>query len=496
MKNIIITAFFSVLVVASFGQTLKNATTVNTTKNFRLFAQDETNWYKDKQIDFDSLKDLTNPLKTVWGNRTLNQDSTIYFKNLQAGTLQIDTLKTSKDVKTKPVNDLIYNNEIDKTDFKIVETDNSRISYLDDYNLYITTISDGAGEFNIRETNPVRYRNGGAFIQQNGSFYVERSVRSHSYSMQLETYTNADTLIVQVVDADRKMFVSVNDSIYYITQTNAINNVATYKIPIAYHDGNYRLVTFGMSNFTLFKIGVRSEFKMHKPDYEITDSYGIISDSYGVGQLALTHLDLILLQNKTSDFYINAIGGAGYATFSTMVSKLSERKINKIILFGGFNNFTTSESELTLQINRFLDSCTLYKAEPLIFTPFKSSEAQSYKDGVKRVYKTVVKVAKNHIVYNANNIIFDFLADSIHPNVNGYFQIYEGLKYAFSNQKVLNTFGGLVELSYVPTSSTDLQNEVLVSEIGKQYLLNSSGSWYIVTKISDAKIARTSIAEF
>lgn len=52
----------------------------------------------------------------------------------------------------------------------------------------------------------------------------------------------------------------------------------------------------------------------------------------------------------------------------------------------------------------------------------------------------------------------------------------------------------LVELSYVPSSSTNLQAEAASAAIGTKWLLNDSGSWYEVVKISATELARTPYA--
>ena len=65
-----------------------------------------------------------------------------------------------------------------------------------------------------------------------------------------------------------------------------------------------------------------------------------------------------------------------------------------------------------------------------------------------------------------------------------------------NNTLKLNNGLKILELSYVPENSNDLQAETINAEVGTLWMLNVSGSMYLVTKISETKIARTPFAEW
>ena len=481
MKKFTLLALFILINFVAIGQTLSGADkqTVNISGS-------------NTAVTLDTFAKFYNPFITDLGNKG-TQDSALTFESLTVNNL--NTLSTTNDVLSKPVSDLIYNKAADKTSFKIVRIDSNRVLEAG-FDMMFAGKNTGGGVFGLDTTKPFRFRNGEPYVQNGGSYYVARSVSSKDYNLQIETYTNADTICITVVDANRKIYVNVDDSLYFLVQTSFINNIATYKLPIPYKSKGYRLVTIGMSDALYYKIGVKTGFNMYKPDYETSHPVGVISDSYSVGQVAITHLDLLSLSNKTSDFWINGIGGASYSTFSTMVKKFGDRNVNEVYLMGGFNNFATDTATLRTDINRFLDSCSYYNIKPNVFLPFKPSEVEPYNSGVKIVYKYVADVAKNYIVYNPFNIIFDFGVDNIHPDKNGYVQIYEGIKYAFSCEKIQYAYHGLIDLSYVPTSSTDLQLEALTAPINSEWLLLDGATYYRILKVSTTSLHRFAYASF
>ena len=484
MKKFTLLALFILINFVAIGQTLSGADkqTVNISGS-------------NTAVTLDTFAKFYNPLKTVYGN-TVTGDSTVYFQSVLINNFEFDNITTSRDSKLKSNSDLIYNKVLSE-DFKSVRIDSTRITNTTGYTFqnFVKT-KPFSVHFEIDETKPWRFRNGEAWVDTTANYYNERSIKSKDYALQIETWTNADTIIIDVIDSNRKIYVAVGDSIYYLVQTTFIANIAKYKIPIPYFNGEYRLVTIGMSDSRMYRLAIRDEYKMYKPDYEISKTFGLVTDSYGVGQGLITHIELLQLSNKNIDIYVNATGGDGYEDFSQELRKHSSRGINDIMIMGGFNDFAVSEAILNGYLDSFLDSCTSLNVTPLIFTPFMSSDTQSYKNGVEKVYKAVAIKLKNYIVFNANSIDFGFREDSIHPSQNGYFDLHKGLKHAFNNQKIDKPYSGLIDLSYIPTSSTDLQLEALTAPINSEWLLLDGATYYRILKVSTTSLHRFAYASF
>lgn len=91
--------------------------------------------------------------------------------------------------------------------------------------------------------------------------------------------------------------------------------------------------------------------------------------------------------------------------------------------------------------------------------------------------------------------ISDILAVTDATNQNRYFEVTSD-ETTVNNTLVANDGLKLSELSYTPTSSTDLQAEAAAAEVGTMWQLNISGSWYLVTKISATTLARTAFSEW
>ena len=89
----------------------------------------------------------------------------------------------------------------------------------------------------------------------------------------------------------------------------------------------------------------------------------------------------------------------------------------------------------------------------------------------------------------------DFVVGNSLPNQKKYFEVTND-NTKINNTLVANDGLKLSELSYTPTSSTDLQAEAAAAEVGTMWQLNISGSWYLVTKISATTLARTAFSEW
>ncbi len=168
-------------------------------------------------------------------------------------------------------------------------------------------------------------------------------------------------------------------------------------------------------------------------------SYIFIGDSYTQGyspdgNISNTFVNQIISNLKISDFKIIANGGVGFANpqnnFVTLLKNANitnKNSITNIIVFGGYNDYNWSKSDITSGITSFFNYATTNYPNATITLGYVgfSTDSKTYNkraDSVS-VYNEMSGMLGGNYLSGCEYILHntsDMSSDGIHPNINGH----------------------------------------------------------------------------